>query len=153
MKFCKFWRGPKPPTEIQSSAKDKNWGDGRDPLEEDAVTHSSILAWRTPWTEKVGRLVSIGSPRLDMTEVTLHAYRDLFREVTRISTVNKNNVYFADLSLLSPLMSFLRDLQFSFFPWCREADTYIWQFPLKCNRFLEKVNFDSIFRDAPVYAV
>ena len=27
-----------------------------DPLEEEMVTHSSILAWKTPWTEKPGRL-------------------------------------------------------------------------------------------------
>ena len=27
-----------------------------DPLEEDMATHSSILAWRIPWTDKPGRL-------------------------------------------------------------------------------------------------
>ena len=27
-----------------------------DPLEEGTVTHSSILAWRTPWTEEPGGL-------------------------------------------------------------------------------------------------
>ena len=27
-----------------------------DPLEEDMVTHSSILAWRIPWTEEPGGL-------------------------------------------------------------------------------------------------
>ena len=32
-----------------------------DPLEEDMATHSSILAWRIPWTEEPGRLQSIGS--------------------------------------------------------------------------------------------
>ena len=38
-----------------------------DPLEEDMATHSSILAWRTPWTEDPGELQSMGSqtnPRL-----------------------------------------------------------------------------------------
>ena len=29
---------------------------GDDPLEEDMATHSSILAWRIPWTEEPGRL-------------------------------------------------------------------------------------------------
>ena len=33
------------------------------------ATHSSILAWRTPWTEEPGRLQSRGS-RKDTTEVT-----------------------------------------------------------------------------------
>ena len=31
-----------------------------DPLEEEMVTHSSILAWRTPWTEEPGGLQFIG---------------------------------------------------------------------------------------------
>ena len=32
-----------------------------DPLEKEMATHSSILAWRIPWTEKPGRLWSMGS--------------------------------------------------------------------------------------------
>ena len=32
-----------------------------DPLEKGMATHSSILAWRIPWTEKPGRLLSLGS--------------------------------------------------------------------------------------------
>ena len=32
-----------------------------DPLEEGMATHSSILAWRMPWTEEAGRLWPIGS--------------------------------------------------------------------------------------------
>ena len=39
-----------------------------DPLEKAMVTHSSILAWRNPWTEEPGRLQSMGPQRLDMTE-------------------------------------------------------------------------------------
>ena len=35
-----------------------------DPLEEEMVTHSGILAWRIPWTEKPGRLQSMGSQRV-----------------------------------------------------------------------------------------
>ena len=34
-----------------------------DPLEEDMATHSSILAWRIPWTEEPGRLQSLGLQR------------------------------------------------------------------------------------------
>ena len=37
--------------------------DQEDPLEEGTTTHSSVLAWRSPWTEKPGRLQSIGSQR------------------------------------------------------------------------------------------
>ena len=35
-----------------------------DPLEKDMATHSSILAWRTPWTEEPGGLQSTGSQRV-----------------------------------------------------------------------------------------
>ena len=35
-----------------------------DPLEKGMTTHSSILAWRIPWTEKLGRLQSMGSQRV-----------------------------------------------------------------------------------------
>ena len=35
-----------------------------DPLEEEMAVHSSILAWRIPWTEEHGRLHSRGSQRV-----------------------------------------------------------------------------------------
>ena len=38
-----------------------------DPLEKEMATHSSILAWRIPWTERPGGLHSMGSQELDMT--------------------------------------------------------------------------------------
>ena len=37
----------------------------KDPLEKEMATHSSVLAWRIPWTEEPGRLQSTGS---DTTE-------------------------------------------------------------------------------------
>ena len=46
-----------------------------DPLEKEMATHSSILAWRIPWTEKPGRLQSTGSQRGGhdrLTEQQLH---------------------------------------------------------------------------------
>ena len=42
-----------------------------DPLEEGMATHSSVLAWRIPWTEEPGRLQSSGSQRVR------HDWRDL----------------------------------------------------------------------------
>ena len=39
-----------------------------DPLEKGMATHSSILAWRIPWTEEPGRLQSVGRRGLDTTE-------------------------------------------------------------------------------------
>ena len=38
-------------TQVQSLGQE-------DPLEEGMATHSSVLAWETPWTEKPGRLQS-----------------------------------------------------------------------------------------------
>ena len=38
--------------------------DQEDPLEKGMVTHSSILAWRIPWTEESGGLQSMGSQRV-----------------------------------------------------------------------------------------
>ena len=38
--------------------------DRDDPLEEGMATHSSILAWRIPWTEEPGELQSMGSQRV-----------------------------------------------------------------------------------------
>ena len=35
-----------------------------DPLEKEMATHSSTLAWKIPWMEKPGRLLSIGSQRV-----------------------------------------------------------------------------------------
>ena len=35
-----------------------------DPLEKGLATHSSILAWRIPWTEEFGRLQSMESQRV-----------------------------------------------------------------------------------------
>ena len=39
-------------------------GGRQDPLEEGMTTHSSILAWRMPWTEEPGGLQSMDSQRV-----------------------------------------------------------------------------------------
>ena len=45
------------------------WSLGQeDPLEKEMAAHSSILAWRIPWTEDPGGLQSMGCEELDMTE-------------------------------------------------------------------------------------
>ena len=35
-----------------------------DPLEKEMTTHSSMLAWKSPWTEEPGRLQSMGLQRV-----------------------------------------------------------------------------------------
>ena len=39
-------------------------GSGRTPGKKEMTTHSSILAWKIPWTEELGRLQSMGSQRV-----------------------------------------------------------------------------------------
>ena len=38
-----------------------------DPLEKEMATHSSVLAWKIPWIEKPGGLLSMGSQESDTT--------------------------------------------------------------------------------------
>ena len=47
-------------TQVQSLGQE-------DPLEKEMATHSSILAWKIPWTEEPGRLQSMGLQDLDTT--------------------------------------------------------------------------------------
>ena len=54
-----------------------------DPLEEGMATHSSILAWRFPWTKEPGRLQSIGSQRVK------HNWSNLMHAHTHISLLSQ----------------------------------------------------------------
>ena len=45
-------------TQVQSLGQE-------DPLEKEMVIHSTILAWRIPWTEEPGGLLSMGSQRVE----------------------------------------------------------------------------------------
>ena len=46
---------------MPETQKMKVWSLGwEDPLEEEMATHSSILAWKIPWTEEPGGLQSVG---------------------------------------------------------------------------------------------
>ena len=48
--------------------------DQEDPLEKEMATHSSTLAWKIPWTEKPGRLQSMGSQRAGHDGTAKHAF-------------------------------------------------------------------------------
>ena len=50
-----------PPAMQETWVQSLGW---EDPLEQDMATHSSILAWRMPWTEEAGGLQSMGSQRV-----------------------------------------------------------------------------------------
>ena len=51
-----------------------------DPLEQEMTTHSSILAWKIPWTEEPGRLQSMGSQRVrhDLATKPPHQNVDMY---------------------------------------------------------------------------
>ena len=49
----------------------------KDLLEEEMATHSSILAWKIPWTEEPGGLQSVGHKDLDTTEYTCMRLKDV----------------------------------------------------------------------------
>ena len=54
----------------------------KNPLEKEMATHSSILAWRTPWTEEPGGLQSMGSQRVGATEqIHFHFHSDWYEMV------------------------------------------------------------------------
>ena len=50
-----------PPEMLETWIRSLGW---EDPLQKGMATHSSILAWRFPWTEEPGRLQSLGSQRV-----------------------------------------------------------------------------------------
>ena len=54
-----------------------------DLLEEGMSTHSSILAWRIPWTEEPGGLQSIESQRAGHDISDLHAHTHTVRSLKR----------------------------------------------------------------------
>ena len=49
------------PTMQETRVQSLGW---EDLLEKEMATHSSILAWKIPWTEEPGRLQSVGSQRV-----------------------------------------------------------------------------------------
>ena len=65
------------------------WALGQeDSLEEGMATHSSILAWRIPWTEEPGRQQSIGLQRVrqdwsDLADMHIHQYKIKVKKQTR----------------------------------------------------------------------
>ena len=58
---------------------------GKIPLEKEMATHSSTLAWKIPWTEEPGRLQSMGSQRVGLSNFTLNKFK---KEKDHTNTVN-----------------------------------------------------------------
>ena len=75
-----------------------------DPLEKEMATHSSTLAWKIPWSEKPGRLQSMGSQRVGHDWATSLHFTSLIdnisnEKLTLIPTVPSPHLH----SLLKPV--------------------------------------------------
>ena len=71
---------------------------GEDLLEEEMATHSSILAWKIPWTEEPGKLQSMGSQ--SQTQISMHAYPHTFIHQTVQQNVNHIYLWVVELQAI-----------------------------------------------------
>ena len=86
-----------------------------DPLEKGMATHSSILAWRIPWTEEPSWLQSLGLQRVGHHWATNTQYSPLSISVDFTFTVSTN------------------ELPFSWISECRTLSTEGWLYSLYCT--------------------
>ena len=100
-------------------------------LEKEMATHSSVLAWRIPWTEKPGRLQSMGSHRVR------HNWSDLAGSLFLLHThsilsLSRHNWGFEALSRTLPfffllfLTLFLWKYQFLIPNYSELGNNYLW---------------------------
>ena len=59
-----------------------------DPLEKEMATHSSILAWRIPWTEEPGGLQSTGLQRVGHNRAFTFTLK-ILHAITKVSVIVK----------------------------------------------------------------
>ena len=69
------------------------WSLGWEDLEKEMATHSSTLAWKTPWTEEPGRLQTMGSQRVGHDWVTSLSQYVVY-DMNNIHDINNmDNIY------------------------------------------------------------
>ena len=79
-------------------------------LEKEMATHSSVLAWRIPWTRETGWLQSMGSHRVGHVEVTQQ------QQQQQTQLANKDALRFQVLKSLQPFFSLLSRIEVSLSP-------------------------------------
>ena len=90
---CSISSWLRPVKNLLAMHKTQIWSLGQeDPLEKGVATHSSILAWKIPWTEEPGGLQSTGSQRVG---------NDWVRNTFTV----QNFIPFGALSDLSPVLT------------------------------------------------
>ena len=76
-----------------------------DPLEKEMATHSSTLAWKIPWTEKPGRLQSMGSQRVRhdwATSLSLYPQRKCYDKSRQLEKVLESPLDFKEIKPVNP---------------------------------------------------
>ena len=90
-----------------------------DPLEKEMATHSSTLAWKIPWTEKPGRLQSMGLQRVGhdwATSLSLSLHKIISLTVSILSPSICHEVMGPDaMILVFQMLSFKPSFSFSSF--------------------------------------
>ena len=78
-----------------------------DPLEEEMATHSCILAWRIPWTKKLGGLQSMGSQRVNATEGLSTSANMAYSIIIKLKIImiKISHILIQDLILVAMLLS------------------------------------------------
>ena len=79
-----------------------------DPLEKGMATHSSILAWRIPWTVEPGGLESMVLQKSDTTEATWHTHTHSFYN----NKINLNNMKWDNIIKVTSTPSSIRNSTF-----------------------------------------
>ena len=89
----------------------------QDPLEKEMATHFSILAWEIPWTEKPGRLQSMGSQRVghDLAATTTLIFFTVFIKGAYLSFFFFVCISIMDFWLVDTMRFFF--LTFIYFIW------------------------------------
>ena len=73
------------PTMWETWVQSLGW---EDPLEKEMATHSSILAWKTPWTEEPGRLQSVHRITKSQTRLSDFTFKLISQKVVPVPTDN-----------------------------------------------------------------
>ena len=74
--------------------------DQEDLLEEEMATHSSVLAWRIPWTEKPGGPQSVGTQSDTTEQLTLSTLFSLMEYLPHIVSSNTDPITISCVGLL-----------------------------------------------------
>ena len=75
---------------MQEMQKVQAWSVAKeDPLQEGMATHTSILAWKIPWTEEPGGLQSIGWAESDTMEATEYLYFNGSQNTSKVNVLKQ----------------------------------------------------------------